>query len=147
MNDRNNAKLVTSHADFPFLEKLQSTGLTKKGTLLNVYLIERDEFFSKSLLEGDSGGPGCGWEKITLYVVRHNELEEVSVNRTPRIIYPAQYLHPDEDYPPDDMGSSEEITSALARVDLSGVDYIVLRKQYYGSVMVEDSDSVFILKH
>jgi hypothetical protein len=112
---------------------------------MEVYLMALDrDFLGTSLVDGDCGGPGCGWSSRNLYVVRNNELQQMEVRRTPTIIYPAAYLHPEEAYPPDECGSSESITEALSRVNLSGADYVVLHIQSYGCVITEDSNVVYI---
>jgi hypothetical protein len=108
---------------FPFLQELQTTSV---APLEVVRSDDYERFCRESLLEDESQAAGHGWWNCSLYVVRDEHLRPVDVDRVARCIYPPEYLHPGNEYPSDEWGSSESVGEALAREDLNGVRHIVL---------------------
>ena len=86
------------------------------------------------------------YKNTDLYLVRNGKLESVEIRRTKSTIYPAAYLHFDQDFPPDEYGSSESMTEALARVNLSGVKYLVLQEHAHGCVILPDSNKITVVQ-
>src|SRR3989344_119841 len=114
---------------FPFLKGLQPEHTTYNP--LEIELSEMDDrFLNQSLMENESEALGHEHVRQTLYVVQSdNNLHPVDVKRSSTKIYPPEYLHPGMEFPSDEGGWSETIREALARENLTRVQYVVLHRQ------------------
>ncbi len=117
----------------PFLEEIiDKCQDTKYDVPLEITIKEEAYLLGMNLLEDDSSAAGHGNEKSTLYIVLRNKLQEVSVNRLARAIYPVDYGN-FNCYPPDEPGWSENVKMALSRQDLTDVSHVVVHRSVSGA--------------
>jgi len=114
--------------DYPFLSGIPTR---QASAALEVRLTAFDDkFLSLSLLEDESQAAGHFNVHKFLYVVRNGKLEEVSVKRITREIWPPAYLHPGsqntDEYNNDEPGESETVAEALQHHGIAGAQYVVL---------------------
>ena len=136
-------KLTAEEAlrQFPFIAQVAARVHPRDGLrdrsleAAELLFTDFDEAFrGRSLLEDESLRHNSNWVHISLYVVRNDQLSEVSVRRTKRELLNDRSLqhgpHPGpEELPDDEYGWSETMLEALDREGMGGVQYVILHER------------------
>ncbi len=98
---------------FPFLNPLKEVIERSQ-----IFILPDSEVFRNHSLEEDAS-EAFGHQSLRqrfFVVTADNSLIEPDILRSPRRIYPPEYLHPGMDFPPDEFGDSETVGQVLDRI-------------------------------